>query len=242
LALAAVAPVSPVEAHRAVEDSPAVSAFGKLSRVLPRPVAERVVAVRAAVSTPPQVEGSYRRVPLPAILVALAESVVGRCRCRIRHRGQHGPPTVREANPYGIAALRGSWYLHAWCHLRQARRTFRVDRIDRVDILATTFSAPEGLDIVTAVERSLALARPEWSVELLVHAPLERVEDWVPRHLGILHAVDSRATGLRSSTSNLDYFAWQIGDLPFAMTVLTPQELRGAFERHAQRMRTVARR
>lgn len=223
------------------DDAAATTALAKLVRVLPRDVATRVAHVLSAVSAPSEPAPLGRPTPHPGLLASLAEAVVGRRRCRLRHRSEDGSVTVREVNPYGVAAVQGGWYLHGWCHLRQARRTFRIDRIDRVDLLPALFSAPQGLDIVAAVEESLALARPEWSVTLVVHAPLAEVEGWVPRHFGVLEVVDAVTTRLRSSTSNLHYFAWRISDLPFEMTVVTPDELRGAFARHAERMLSVAR-
>jgi predicted DNA-binding transcriptional regulator YafY len=234
---AAEADVQPPEAG----ESAAASALGKLVRALPRDVATRVDQVLEAVSAPADSASRGGPTPQPGLLAAIAEGVVARRRCRIRHRGQDGAITVREVNAYGVAAVHGGWYLHGWCHLRQARRTFRIDRIDRVDLLSTPFNAPDDLDVVAAVESALALARPEWAVTLLVHAPLAEVEGWVPRYLGVLEEVDPQTTRLRSSTSNLDYFAWRISDVALPMTVLAPEELRGAFERHAQRMLATAR-
>lgn len=243
LALAAVRrPAAPdgVESPVGSDEDATSTALAKLVRVLPRDVATRVAQVLTVVSSPR--ESSFGRpAPQPGLLAAIAEGVVLRRRCRLRHRSQDGAVTVREVNPYGVAAVQGGWYLHAWCHLRQGRRTFRIDRIDRVDLLATRFSAPENLDVVAAVEQSLALARPEWSVTMLAHAPRDEVESWVPRHLGVLESVDAHTTRLRSSTRNLDYFAWRISDVPFSLTVLAPDELRGAFERHAERMLETAR-
>ncbi len=243
LALAVMrAPMRPAPdaSSGAPEESPAATALAKLIRVLPRGVATRVDQVLAAVSAPADssVTGSP---PQPGFLAALAEGVVGRRRCRLRHRSQGGSVTVREVNPYGIAAVLNGWYLHAWCHLRQARRTFRIDRIDRVDLLSTTFAAPEGLDIVAAVERSLALARPEWAVTMLFDGPIEEVAQWIPRHLGVCEPVDAQTTRVRSSTSNPDYFVLRVSDHPFDMTVVEPDELRTAFGRQAERMLAAAR-
>jgi hypothetical protein len=98
----------------------------------------------------------------------------------------------------------------------------------------------EGLDVVAAVERSLALARSEWPVSLLLHAPLAEVEPWFPRYLGVCEAVGRDVTRVRSSTSNLDYFVLRISDHPFAMTVEEPPELCAAFARCAQRMSATA--
>jgi predicted DNA-binding transcriptional regulator YafY len=224
------------------ESTPVETALAKLRRVLPREVASRVDDVLNAVTRPRDGWTVAGPAPDPGVLTALAAGVVGRQRCRLRHRAQQGEVTVREVNPYGVAVVQGGrgWYLHAWCHLRRARRTFRIDRIDRVDVLATTFAAPEGLDIVGAVEQSLALSRPEWAVTILFEGSVAEVAQWIPRHLGICEAVDDTTTRVRSSTANLDYFVLRISDHPFPMTVVEPAELRSAFGRHAQRMQATA--
>jgi predicted DNA-binding transcriptional regulator YafY len=220
-------------------DGAAETALGKLTRVLPRGVSDRVHDVLAAVTWPTGGWGSGQA-PDPGILSTLATGVVERRSCRIRHRSAKDTTTVREVNPYGVAVVWGWCYVHTWDHLRQARRTFRLDRIDRVDLMSTTFRMPADLDIAAAVERSLALARPEWAVSLLFHAPLTEVEPWLPRHLGVCQAVDSHTTRVRSSTSNLDYFVLRISDHPFQMTVEEPTELRGAFARAAERFASAA--
>ena len=230
------------QASETDDSAPIETALGKLRRVLPREVASRVDDVLTAVTRPRDGWTVSGPAPDPSVLTALAAGVVGRQRCRLRHRSQHGDVTVREVNPYGVAVVQGGrgWYLHAWCHLRQARRTFRIDRIDRVDVLVTTFAAPQDLDIVGAVERSLALARPEWAVTILFDGPVAEVAEWIPRHLGICEAVDDTTTRVKSSTANLDYFVLRISDHPFRMTVVEPTELRTAFGRHSERMHATA--
>jgi hypothetical protein len=94
---------------------------------------------------------------------------------------------------------------------------------------------PTRLDVSAAVERSLALARPEWPVSLLLDGPLADVEPWIPRVLGVCEAVDEATTRVRSSTSNPDYFVLRISDHPFAITVEHPAEIRAAFARAAER-------
>lgn len=214
------------------------TALAKLLRVLPRGVSDRVEHVLAAVSPPTQ--GPLVAGPDPGVVATLATGVVERRRVRVRHRSSDGSATVREINPYGVAVVWGTCYLHGWCHLRQARRTFRADRIDRADLLSATFRMPADLDVPAAVERSLALARPEHSVSLLLAGPLAEVERWIPRFLGVCEAVDDETTRVRSSTSNPDYFVLRISDHPFAMTVEQPDAVREAFARAAARMTATA--
>jgi predicted DNA-binding transcriptional regulator YafY len=220
-------------------DPPAMTALAKLRHVLPRGVSDRVHAVLDAVAPP--TADTRRPGADPGPVSTLATGVVERRRCRVRHRSTDGTTTVRELNPYGLAVVFGSLYVHGWCHLRQARRTFRVDRIDRVDLLGGTFRMPARLDVAEAVERSLALARPEWSVSLLMDAPLADVEPWIPRFLGVCEAVDAASTRVRSSTSNPDYFVLRISDHPFTMTVEEPDAVREAFARAAERFAHAAR-
>ncbi|MEO5852050.1 MAG: YafY family protein [Nocardioides sp.] len=222
------------------DTTPAEAALRKLLRALPRETAQRVEEVLAAVTAPgrgPFVAG----VPDPGRLAALASGVVGHRVCRIRHRDGRGGVTVREVNPYGVVVVRGHTYLHAWCHLRSARRTFRIDRLDRVDLLAKTFRAPADLDVADAVQRSLALAWTEHAVSVLLHAPLDEVEPYFPRHLALCERVDAVTTRLRLSTRNLDATVLRISDHPFTMTVEEPPELRTAFARTAERLAVAAR-
>ncbi len=220
--------------------TPAATALTKLNRVLPRDTLSKVATVQAAVSTPSDFDSTRAGIPDPGLVGTLAEAVVRRRRLRIRHLADSGAETAREIDPYGVVAFYGGWYTYAWCHLRQGPRTFRLDRIASAASVSATFAVPSDLNVVAAVEESLALGRPEWAVTIIVHAPLSEVTPWVPRTFALLDAIDADTTRLRSSTRKLDYFVWRISDLPFSMSVSQPIELREAFRRHGQRMLAVA--
>lgn len=224
------------------ESSAAAAALAKIVRVLPRGTAERVETVRAAITGPAVRSVRPDRVPRPDVLMTICEAVVAGRRCVIRHRSDDETVTSREVNPYGVVSLRGAWYLHAWCHLRQARRTFRLDKIESARLLDATFSTPAGLDVVAAVQQSLALSRPEWQVQLLVEAPIDELRHWIARDFALLTAAGEGSTLMRASTSSLDYFVWRIGDLPFELSVVEPPELAEAFARNGERLAKVARR
>lgn len=49
----------------------------------------------------------------------------------------------REVDPYGLAYHRNEWYAVAFCHRSQAVRTFRVDRIARLEPTEARFDKPE---------------------------------------------------------------------------------------------------
>ncbi|HEX9208832.1 MAG TPA: WYL domain-containing protein [Steroidobacteraceae bacterium] len=67
----------------------------------------------------------------PAHFRALSTALLSRRRLRIRHlRRQSGEVLEREVSPQRLVHYRDNWYLDAWCHKRQALRTFGVDAIE----------------------------------------------------------------------------------------------------------------
>jgi len=50
--------------------------------------------------------------------------------------------TVRVVDPYVVYSAQGQWYLAAFCHVAEAQRLFRVDRVGVVRVLESTFEPP----------------------------------------------------------------------------------------------------
>jgi predicted DNA-binding transcriptional regulator YafY len=72
----------------------------------------------------------------PAGFRTLATALLSRRRLRIRHhRRQDGDVLEREISPQRLVHYRDNWYLDAWCHKRQALRTFAVDAIEQATVL-----------------------------------------------------------------------------------------------------------
>jgi predicted DNA-binding transcriptional regulator YafY len=55
-------------------------------------------------------------------------------------------------DPYALVFRAGLWYLVGYCHLREAPRTFRVDRIQKLSVLRQSFQMSEDFDIHTYLE------------------------------------------------------------------------------------------
>jgi predicted DNA-binding transcriptional regulator YafY len=58
-----------------------------------------------------------------------------------------GTQTSRDADPYGLVYRSNVWNLVAYCHLRQDRRNFRLDRMDEVSILPRTFQRSPAINL-----------------------------------------------------------------------------------------------
>jgi len=77
-----------------------------------------------------------RRSDHPDFFPLLIQALLNRKRLRIRHfhraRGESGERTL---SPQRLTHYRDNWYLDAWCHQRQAIRSFAVDAIEAVEML-----------------------------------------------------------------------------------------------------------
>ena len=71
----------------------------------------------------------HGRSPGPAF-AAVAEAVLTRRRLEFQfHRRDDEQVAARRVSPQRLTRYRGCWYLDAWCHDRQALRTFALERI-----------------------------------------------------------------------------------------------------------------
>jgi predicted DNA-binding transcriptional regulator YafY len=52
---------------------------------------------------------------------------------------------------------RGEWYLLAYCHLREAQRTFALSRIRRAQMQARTFAIPKNFDAEKLLENRFGI-------------------------------------------------------------------------------------
>ena len=101
-----------------------------------------------------------------AAVEPLAGAVVDRLVVRFRYRSGSGETTDREVEPTALLSRRGRWYLRGQDRGREARRTFRVDRIvgpvtvtdesatataDGDDFAEELFSLPDEIDLEVAV-------------------------------------------------------------------------------------------
>ncbi len=215
---------------------PVARALAKIERVLPKELTERIATMRSEVAFTSPEEWNDVGFPQPGVLASLAQARLARQRVWFRYGRPSGDETAREVDPYGIGNVNGRWYLHGWCHLRNDTRTFRIDRIRRVDVLPKPFEMPENLDVIRAIQQSLALSWQDYKVELIIDGPLCDVEEYAPPHFAILEELPDGRTHLRASSSNLDYFAGRVLALPFPIEIVSPPELRTLARRHAERL------
>lgn len=106
-------------------------------------------------------------------------------------------PTTRTVDPVQILITNGQWYLQGWCHLRQAMRTFHLDRVSEpqltdIPITHAGEHVPEAFAEV-ADDREVTVRVPERLAPLLGGLlsadEVETVDGVVTAHL---HLADPR--------------------------------------------------
>jgi predicted DNA-binding transcriptional regulator YafY len=146
------------------------AALRKLVRALPEPFRERAEAASAAVvhdSTAWSGGGAER--PIPLHLDAVQGAVITGRQIVIDYVARAGVPTTRTVHPLGLATKGGSWYLVA--ETDAGRRTFRVDRIQSVEITEDPVERPEGFvlaDVWQMITTEVELVRTPTVVRALV--------------------------------------------------------------------------
>ncbi|MGO2745187.1 helix-turn-helix transcriptional regulator [Microbacterium sp.] len=118
-AAALLAGLQIVAAVPAVSDSGLVAGLlAKLSRAAAEVPADVVIA--------PTAVDEVR----DAVSAALRQGVA----VSFQYQAPDAQPTTRTVDPVQVLITSGQWYLQGWCHLRQAMRTFHLDRVSGAEL------------------------------------------------------------------------------------------------------------
>jgi predicted DNA-binding transcriptional regulator YafY len=130
----------------------AENALSKILGVLP--VAARAAAESLAVYAPTvEFDPETRR-----CLEALRLATEGRRKVRLQYRDLKEAVTDRVARPLGCFYWGAVWTLAAWCEVRDEFRSFRVDRIQNLQVLDQRFRDEPGKTLADLFRRN----KTEW--------------------------------------------------------------------------------
>jgi predicted DNA-binding transcriptional regulator YafY len=205
--------------------APAVaSAQAKLERVMPDGLKRRVRAVDETVKL------DAARAIAPSdnqALVALTGAAQSCRRVLLRYRDQRGEESARRFDPYGLALRHGRWYAAGMCHLRQALRTFRLDRVVDVAPLAEPFERPQGFDAMAHVVQAVATLPRAFTIEVLLKTDAASVRAHLFAEAGVLEE-SAEGVVIHAQSDELDWFARQLAGMPFDFEIRQPPELHAA--------------
>lgn len=219
------------------EAAPAVaSAQAKLERIMPARLKQRVRAVDDTVRL-----DMVRATAPPSndALVVLSSAALSQQRVYLEYRAPDGRESAREFDPYGLAFSGGCWYALGMCQLRRDMRSFRLDRILRVEPRAASFARPAGFDALRHLRAAFASMPRAYAVEVLLKTDLNTASRHFFEALGVFEQQDGGVL-LRSNTDSLDWFAGHLAGLPFDFDVHTPVSLRDTLAALGQRLQRLA--
>jgi predicted DNA-binding transcriptional regulator YafY len=123
----------------------AQSASRKIEGVLPEKLREEVHYLQNSIRfiSTGAIDDKAETEMLRQLRRAIIERVTVRFRYHTRYAtsGQSEQHT-RETDPYGLVHSLSAWHLVAYCHLRKDIRNFRLDRVERLELLPQTFQRP----------------------------------------------------------------------------------------------------
>jgi|SRR5579883_2705163 predicted DNA-binding transcriptional regulator YafY len=209
-------------------------ALAKVSRVLPMHARERLQAVSSHLVLFPH---NQQERPDASLLIDLSQAIHASQRIAIDYRSHRKESTHRKVEPYGISGWRGHWYLGGYCCLRQGYRTFRLDRIQRVEILDETFEKADDFDFEAFLKERYD--RRGIPVEVEFQADLATVQQRIPTLYGTLTPT-STGVLLQDQYDNLEGMARYLMTLNLPFVVHRPPELREALRRLGERMIQIA--
>jgi len=219
--------------------APAVEgALAKIERVLPSTLVERVRAVQETLILDVTPSGVTPPTEIVSLLSTAAQQ--GR-RVEMRYQSWHSQLTERIVDPYSLVYKSGFWYAVCYCHLREALRVFRLDRVLQVRMLDEIFLRPVDFDSADLVARSIAMTPATWSVEVLLETTLQEAQSLVPSALATLEQAPNGVI-FRCNVDHLDWIARFLAGLGCSFILRRPPELRQAFLSLAEEITKIAER
>jgi predicted DNA-binding transcriptional regulator YafY len=214
-------------------------ALAKVHRVLPDTLRRKAEALETTLTF---TRAARQGAPVAGESVLLiADAIRRRRRIRTAYRTHAGERSRRELSPHGLVFHAGRWYLAAFDHLRDALRTFRVDRMSSIALLReAAVAAPEGFDAVEHVSASLAQVPWGHEVEVVLDLSLDEARRRLPRTLATLSETDE-GTLLRMQVGSLEWMASVLAGLGCGFEIRSPEELRQHVRELARRLADLAR-
>lgn len=206
-------------------------ASAKLGRVLPEPLRDSVRTVDEVVALEPG----------PWVISTSAESLIrvstaireGR-RLAFDYQSHEGTYSHRQVDPYGVVHIDGRWYMAGHCLLRQALRTFRLDRVSRVELCDDSFKRPAGFDIKAYLRQAMPFVQSAFNIEVWLELPYSEARSQFT-HYRVVIREENGGTVLRCGRGSLEAFAAMLLSLGCRIVVREPDGLKEAFANIARR-------
>ena len=210
-------------------------AMHKIERVMPPRMVEQMETLSQVV----EMDKPEEWYTLSAdIVLNISQAVLDQRTIWIRYGDREKQGTSRKVDPYALVFMIGMWYVAGYCQLRKALRTFRVDRIQDLKILSTSFEKPADFDANRYVEESIARTPNNWRVRILFNQKIEVVRAKFPKTVAMFEETDEGVVA-ETLTDRLERTALFLLGLEGEFEILGPPEMKDVLQNlatNAQRL------
>lgn len=217
----------------------AASALRKLLRALPETFRAEADAASRAVLVDPAGWGTTSP-QRPPWLDELQAAIARRRRVALTYDGRSGGPSERVVDPWVLVDKDDVWYLVA--STAAGRRTFRVDRVVRVEVTDEPAARPSDADVAAAWEsvvEELEGRRSRVSATVLVAPHLVSVlRNLFGRHCAVETEQDDGRVQVRVAAHMMRSIAEHLAGLGGAVEVVEPDAVRYELRRIGQELVT----
>jgi predicted DNA-binding transcriptional regulator YafY len=215
-------------------------ALAKLEQVMPARLRRRARGLHSAFA-PLRVAG-------PPIDADRLSTLANACRDEVcvtfNYTTKDGRSDRRNGEPHALVSTGSRWYLVCWDRRRSDWRTFRVDRIEGRITTGTRFlprPIPGG-DAAAFVSRSVSTTQYAIQARLILHAPIERMKQYISPLTGQLARLDDARCLLECGAHSAEWIAIHLAAFDVEFEVLKPPELGAQLREMAARLLRSARR
>ncbi|MGW5429528.1 helix-turn-helix transcriptional regulator [Streptomyces sp. NPDC004059] len=215
------------------DDQAALSALLKLRQVLPRHIADRLGELDDAFVRLPGADGPQIR---PGLLLELAVACRRGERARLSYTDGEDRSTVREVDPFRLVHTGRRWYFVARDVSRGQWRTFRADRVDRLQPTGRLADLADPPDPAQLVSRNIANGPYPLSATIRLPLPVSEALRLIPPTVGTHRPDGPDATVVAIGGPDPDGLARYLLGLGSPLRVLEPDSVRQALARRARHL------
>jgi predicted DNA-binding transcriptional regulator YafY len=212
--------------------SAVTAAISKITRVLPESAREKLQALSHLIVVPGR-NGDTN--PSMDLLIELTQAVQSCRTVALTYTSAKDHTTERMVEPYGLVALRSKWYLVGFCRLRKDFRTFRLDRINALQLHGESFLPKPEFDCRAYVAEHLETYAGNTPFSVLFQSDIETVRR---AYADVAGHITEVADGVlfKGWTDDFLYEAQFLARLGTPFRVIEPEGLRDAVQTLARQL------
>ena len=159
-------------------------------------------------------------------LMPVQDAVIKRrCLALAYDTGGRGELRERIVEPLGVAFYARRWHLFAWCRMREAVRDFRLDRMQRCEVLEEIFEPRDDFSLMRFLDCEATI---DGMVSVTIECEpwvLDRVLAEMPARIVEKSSLSGGRTRLETLAYNPDWFTNWMLSLGTAAQIVAPPEM-----------------